>query len=112
MVDDDLAVRHGDVERVLLLGDVRVRVEDLEDAVGGRAGLLGDRDDVGDHPHRCEELREVRGEREEGAERDLTLDREITTECEHTDLTVRRDGREERRELSLDTEVAYGGVTE
>ena len=59
VVDDDLAARHGDVGRVLLLGDDRVRVEDLEDAFRGRARLLGDRDDVGDHPDRREQLREV-----------------------------------------------------
>ena len=106
VLDDDLPV--GDMERfrVGFLGDNRVGVEDLEDAVGRGARLLRDRDDVGHHPHRREQLREVGGEGEERAERDLALDREVPAEREHADLSVGRDRRQHRRVLRLDADVA------
>ena len=77
-----------------------------------RAGLLGDRDDVGHHAHGREQLREIGGEGEEGAERDLALDREVAAEREHADLAVRRDGGEERRVLRLDPDVAHARLVE
>ena len=107
VLDDDFTAV--DVERlcVRLLGDDGVRVEDVEDAIGGGAGLLGDRDDVGHHPHRREQLREVGGEGQVRAERDLVVDHEIAAEREHADLAERGDRREQRRVLGLDPDVAH-----
>ena len=90
--NDDLGVAStASGRRVGLLGDERVRVEELEDALGAGARLLGDRDDAGEHAHRREQLHEVGGEREERAERDLALDREPAAEREHADLAERGD---------------------
>ena len=71
-----------------------------------------DRDDVGHHPHRCEELREVGGEGQVRAEGDLVVDHEVAAEGEHADLAEGGDRREQRRVLRLDPDVAHARPVE
>ena len=81
----------GQFDRVRLVGDRRLGVDDLEDPDDAGAGLLADRHEAGEHPHRAGELRQVAGEREEGAERDLAVDRQPAAQQEHADEPERRD---------------------
>jgi hypothetical protein len=82
-----------------LLGAVlqgRLGVDQFQDAFGARARLLADREDHGEHAHRADELREVGGEGDEGAERDVPADGEPAAEREHRDLPEGGDGLEGR----------------
>ncbi len=107
VLDDDLASRSD--ERRASGFSVTTGFESRMSKMRSAAARVccDDRDDVGHHAHRCEQLREIGGEREEGAERDLALDRQVAAERQHADLAVRRDRREERRVLRLDADVAH-----
>lgn len=65
---------------------IRLGVDQLQDALGAGAGLLADREDHREHADRADELGEVGGEGDEGAEGDVTADREPAAEGEHRDL--------------------------
>ena len=75
----------------------RVGVEQVEDALGAGPGLLADGDERGEHPHRRDELHQVRREGEERAEGDAAVDREPAAEAEHRHLAERRDRTAARR---------------
>ena len=101
-----------EVGRVRRLGDDRVGVEDLEDPLRRGPGLRRHRDDLGEHPHRREELHEVGGEGGEGAERDLAVHRQPPAEREHADLAEGRDHLQQRRVLRLEAHVAHPRAVE
>ncbi len=69
-------------------------VDELEDALHTGAGLLGDGEDHGEHADGADELREVGGEGDEGAERDLSLGGHPAAEGQHGDLGERGHGLE------------------
>ena len=90
-----------------LLGDERIRVEELEDAFGRGARLLRHGDHAREHPDRREQLHEIRGEGEEGADADLTLDRQPPAEREHRDLAEGRDRLQRRLIPRLEAHRAH-----
>jgi hypothetical protein len=82
--------------------DRRLGVDELENALGARAGLLPDGEDHGEHPYGSHELGEVRGERDEGAERDLAPYGEPAAQRQHRDLAEGGHGLEGRGVLGVE----------
>ena len=76
------------------VGEGRLGVDQLQDALGAGPGLLADGEDHGEHPDRADELGEVGGERDERAERDVPAHGQPAAERQHRDLAERRDGLE------------------
>lgn len=78
------------------VGEGRLGVDQLQDALGAGPGLLCDGQYDGEHPDRADELGEVGGEGDEGAQRDVAAYGEPAAEGEHRHLAEGGDGLEGR----------------
>ena len=101
VVELDVAAHRGEVDRVGFLHHDRVGVEQLQDPFRAGAGLLGDGEHSGEHPHRGDELYEVGREGEKRAQGDTAVERHPSAEREHADLRQRRDDLERGRKPGL-----------
>ena len=102
----DLAAHLGQLDGVGLVGDLGPQVEQLEDPLDARACLLTDRQDAGQLAGGSDELSDVRRERQEGADRDLVVQRHPAAEGQDRDLGEDRDRLEQR----LVTRLQPGGA--
>jgi hypothetical protein len=98
VVEDELAPHVGQLDRARGIGDLGLRVEQLEDPLDAGAGLLPDRQHGGELTRRCGELADVGGEGQERADRDVALQREQPTDDQDGHLAQRRDRLEHRLE--------------
>jgi hypothetical protein len=92
VLERDLALSRNEVRRIGALGHEGIGVDEIEDALGAGAGLLRHRHHSREEPHRSQQLDEIGGEREEGADADLALDRQPAAEREHAHLPECWDG--------------------
>lgn len=81
-------------QRGRALLDHRLGVDQLEDALDARAGLLADGEDHREHADGADELGEVGGEGDEGSEGDLAAGGHPAAEGQHRDLPERGHGLE------------------
>ena len=96
VLEGDRAADRGEVDRTGSVGDRGGGVEHVEQSFGSGAGLLADGEQTGQHPDRGDELHQIRRERQEGADRDVTVDRQVPAEREDGDLGEARDGLQRR----------------
>ena len=84
----------------------------LEDPVGAGARLLGDGHHPREHADRRQQLHEVGGEGEEGADADVALDGEPAAECEHGHLPQRGNRLQRRLVAGLQADGAHPGAVQ
>ena len=94
--EGDLALERGQFERVGGVGDGGGQVEELEDALDARSSLLPDGKDAGQLTRRGDQLHDVGGEGQEGAQRDLVVQGQPTPEGQDGHLPDGRDRLEHR----------------
>ena len=97
-VEVDLAAQRRQLDRVGGVGDRRGEVEQLEDPLDPGARLLADRQQSGELAGRRDQLADVGGEGEEGAEADLAAQRQPAAEGEDRHLAEGRDRLQQRLE--------------
>ena len=97
-VEVDLAAQGRQLDRVGGVGDRRREVEQLEDPLHPGARLLPDRQEARELPGRRDQLADVGGEGEEGAEADLPPQRQPAAEGEDRHLAEGGDRLQQRLE--------------
>ncbi len=98
--------------RVRCVHDRRPRVDDLEHTEHAGLRLLADREQSREHPDRSDHHGQVGREREERAEGDRPLEREVATEAEDPDLSQRGKHLHERVVEAVEPDGAHPGGEE
>ena len=86
VLEDDFALDRRQLDGTGGVDDRRWHVEQLEDPLDAGAGLLAYRQYPRQHAGGRHELGQVGGKSEEGPERDLVADRQVSAEREHSHL--------------------------
>ena len=92
--------------RISTIGDLGVHIKYLQHASCAGARLLQRGDHDRHHPNRCDELHEIRGEREERAEAEMPTHRQPPAEREYRNLRERWHCGKRRRGSRLQTNEA------
>ena len=112
VVEADVTVQVGQLERVRGVGDRRLQVEHAEDALDPGAGLLAHGEDAGQLPGRRGELADVGREGQERADRDRAVQGEQAAEDEDRHLRDGRDRLEQRLVARLQAHRAQARTVE